>query len=140
MAAPEFELKDIYGEKTYRLEDFKGKPLLLTFWVSWCPDCNRDLEAKRTLYDAMNTSALEVVMINVPGREADKNAGLAHYKEKEYPFLSLQDDGQKVYDKYQCMTVPTTVIIDKNGAVEAKFHDKASIQDMMPAIANVVTN
>lgn len=138
MAAPNFELTDIHGEKTYTLDDFLGKPVLLTFWVSWCPDCNRDLEAKRALFEAMTTSALEIVMINVPGREADKKAGPAHYEEKKYPFLSLQDDGQKVYDKYQCMTVPTTVVLNKKGGIEAKFHDKASIQDMMPAISNAM--
>nr|TXF87151.1 TlpA family protein disulfide reductase [Alkalicoccus halolimnae] len=138
MTVPDFELKDINGTKDYRLSDFKGKPLMLTFWVSWCPDCSRDLAAKKTLYEAMSSDQLQIVMIHVPGRETDKSAGLTHYKEKDYPFLSLQDEGQKTYDAFQCMTLPTTAIIDKNGQLEAKFHDKASIQDMMPAVARAV--
>ncbi|CAM3722466.1 TlpA disulfide reductase family protein [Alkalicoccus chagannorensis] len=138
MTVPAFTLPEITGEQEWSLEDFQGKPLLLTFWVSWCPDCQRDLEAKRTLYEAMTSSELQVVMIHVPGREGSREAGLEHYEKQEYPFLSLQDDGQKTYDAYQAMTLPTTVVVNKNGGLEAKFHDKSSIQEMMPAIANVM--
>ncbi|MFK8050723.1 MAG: peroxiredoxin family protein, partial [Halioglobus sp.] len=35
-SAPEFALKDSAGN-TVSLEDFKGKPLVLHFWASWCP-------------------------------------------------------------------------------------------------------
>ncbi|TVP85857.1 MAG: TlpA family protein disulfide reductase [Alkalicoccus sp.] len=138
MSMPAFELYDIEEKRKYSSEEFQGKPLIITFWVSWCPDCNRDLEAKKVFYEAMDSDRLNMVMIHVPGRESEKGAGLKHYHENNFPFLSLQDNGQKTYDAYQCMTLPTTVVIDKNGGVEAKFHDKASIQDMMPAVARVM--
>ena len=36
--APDFSLKASDG-KTYSLSDFKGQPVWLTFWGSWCPPC-----------------------------------------------------------------------------------------------------
>ena len=40
--APPFTLKSLDG-KTIALSDFKGKPVLLVFWATWCDTCKEEL-------------------------------------------------------------------------------------------------
>lgn len=135
---PSFELKDLYGEQVFRLEDFKGKPLVLTFWVSWCPDCQRDLALKNELVKKMSDQHLQFLMIHVPGRENDSEAGLLFMEEENYSFLTVQDQGMQYFDKCHCMSLPTTFILNEELQISASLNDKSSFEDLMIAIGNVM--
>ncbi|MCE7792120.1 TlpA family protein disulfide reductase [Salipaludibacillus sp. CUR1] len=140
MKAPDFSLRDMFNSnKTRSLSDFKGKAVLLTFWVSWCPDCQRDLANKEQLYRAMQTDNLEVLMINVPGREHKNEAADIYYKENNFSFPSLFDNGTETYDAYRCMSVPSTFLLNKEHEIVERFNDKASFQQMVSRIGQVLS-
>lgn len=47
MKAPQYELPYLNEDRTFSLDEVLGeKVVVLTFWVSWCPDCARDLPKK----------------------------------------------------------------------------------------------
>ncbi|WP_280768172.1 TlpA family protein disulfide reductase [Salipaludibacillus daqingensis] len=138
MVAPNFSLKDMHSEEVRSLEDYKGKALLLTFWVSWCPDCQRDLANKEQLYKSMNTNDLEMIMIHVSGRETNDGLGESYYKENNFSFPVVKDEGTKIYDAYQCMSVPTSFLLNKDHEIVGRFNDKASFQQMLKEIGEVI--
>ncbi|WP_181186053.1 TlpA disulfide reductase family protein [Alkalicoccus urumqiensis] len=138
MNALQIPVTDMASQERKTLEDFKGEALIVTFWVSWCPDCRRDLEQKRMLHEAMTDKGLNMVMVHVPAREADPEAVHTFLHEHPLPFQLLEDNGRELFDAYECQTLPTTLVLNKRGETEAKFRDKASIQDMMPAVANAM--
>lgn len=139
MSAPTFTLRDMHSNKHRSLEDYKGKALLITFWVSWCPDCQRDLANKEQLYRVMQKDEFDMLMVHVTGRETGDEAGETYYKENTFTFPTVKDDGTAVYDAYQCMSVPTTYLLDKDHNIVSRFNDKASFQQMVSTIGEVLT-
>lgn len=135
--APQFELSYINQPSTYRLSDHFGKVIVLTFWASWCPDCGRDLPKKEQLFETMDKEKVELVTINVPGRERSPDAG-KEYAEKFLNQPTLIDDGRSLYDTFGCKGVPSTIIIDQEGRVHESFGDKASFLDIVQSLGEIV--
>ncbi|WP_162232186.1 TlpA disulfide reductase family protein [Halalkalibacter wakoensis] len=131
--APEFSLPMVNSEKNWSLQNANKKVTMISFWTSWCPDSKRDIEAKQSLFQSMETDKMEMVMIHVTGR--DPEVDLASFlSENGYTFPVLKDDGTKVYDLYQCMGVPTTVLLNEKKEVAFMYHDKATIMDIMNGV------
>jgi peroxiredoxin len=135
--APDFSLPILNSDHSWSLADASKKVTMLTFWTSWCPDSQRDLQAKHTLYQSMDTKSMEMVMIHVTGRDPTVNVA-SFLKENGYTFPVLRDDGTKVYDLYQCMGVPTTIVLNEKKEVAFIYHDKATIMDIMKGVASLL--
>lgn len=139
MEAINFSLKCMNSGEIVHLIDYKGKPIILTFWVSWCPDCIRDLRAKQTLYESMDKDKLTFLSINVLGREAEDGAGKKFIEENNYTFPVLLDEGRKYYDLYECEGVPTTFLINENFEIVEKYGDKTPMSEIMIGIGKLLS-
>lgn len=138
MQAPQFQLKEMSSGVEWSLEQLKGKPVLLTFWASWCPDSSADLVQKNRFYEQMNEdSPLQFVTINVTGRERREEDPKTYVENNNYRFPVLQDEGVDTYRRYKCEGVPSTFIIDEQGEIVAQYGDKASFIDIMQSLQKV---
>ncbi|GAA0464579.1 TlpA disulfide reductase family protein [Alkalibacillus silvisoli] len=134
MKAPLFELPYLDRDETFNLKDVIGqKVIVLTFWVSWCPDCSRDMPKKEQFYKTMRNDNIEMITINVPARERDEEEA---YKFQDQ-FLSqptLKDRDREVYDLYECDSVPTTIVIDLDGNIAGRFGDKDDFVEVIKIV------
>ncbi|MBR7554710.1 TlpA disulfide reductase family protein [Allobacillus sp. GCM10007491] len=138
MKAPQFELPYLNEDHTFSLDEVLGeKVVVLTFWVSWCPDCARDLPKKEQFYKTTRSDELEMITINVTGRERSEEEALK-YQEQFLTQPVLKDNGREVYDLYECTSVPTTIVIDKNGEIVGEFGDKADFVEILQVISQAI--
>ena len=119
-AAPDFELTALTGE-TIRLSQFQGRPVLLSFGATWCPDCR----AEAPLIEALHKSQPDLIVLLVDIKEeAGIVQGFADEFGITHPIL-LDQDG-KVSEGYQVFAIPTELFIDKDGIVRAKIIEQVT--------------
>ena len=89
--APDFALPDLAGALR-RLSDYRGRPVLVSFWALWCPPCRRELPALSDLRTRIADTRIEVMAINL-GDRADRIA--AFLVDHPSPGLPVLLDGKK---------------------------------------------
>ena len=47
--APDFSLPDTHG-KLHRLSEYRGQPVVVNFWATWCPPCREEMPSMQTLF------------------------------------------------------------------------------------------
>ena len=62
--APDFELQTLGGE-TFRLSDYRGQPILINFWASWCGPCRREVPALIRAQTEHGERGLLIVGVNI---------------------------------------------------------------------------
>src|SRR5262245_27046664 len=66
----DFTLKDMYG-KNVRLADFRGRPIILNFWATWCGPCKAEIPALVALADQYKAQGLTVLGVSVDDAPED---------------------------------------------------------------------
>jgi cytochrome c biogenesis protein CcmG/thiol:disulfide interchange protein DsbE len=117
--APDFTLAKLSESGNVRLSDFKGKPVILNFWASWCDPCNAEAPFLQKTWQTrlQNQGA---VLIGIDGQEK-ASAAQAFLQKYKISYVNVQDtlDGS-VGIRYGVAGFPTTIFIDRNGTVVAK--------------------
>jgi len=109
--APGFELNALDGA-THRLDDYRGKVVLLNFWATWCPPCLAELPGIQRLADQLVDERFQVLLINVgesPFR-IDKFMKLVNIR-----LTSLLDPDGETFQEWGGSIYPTSFILDAEG-------------------------
>jgi cytochrome c biogenesis protein CcmG/thiol:disulfide interchange protein DsbE len=113
---PSVVLKSADGNDT-RLSDYTAlrKPLIISFWATYCGPCLEEFEAISDLYDKWkNEVDFEFIAVSIDdSRSASKVKSLA--SGKKWPFIVLIDENQDVKRAMNVTDIPFCFIFDKNG-------------------------
>ncbi len=111
--APDWVLKDSEG-KEISSADYKGKPLILHFWGTWCPYCKKLQPGLDKIYSKYKEDGLTLLAISfAEKKDADPQKSL---EERGHSFITLVN-GEEVVKKFSVRGTPTTFFIDKKGEV-----------------------
>ena len=112
--APDFALSDLDGKKV-SVSDYKGNPLIINFWATWCIPCIQEMPDLEKLYKERKKDGLELLMINA---KESTEVVKKYIEEGGYSFRVLLDENGDVMRKYQVFGLPSTFFIDKKGVVQ----------------------
>jgi cytochrome c biogenesis protein CcmG/thiol:disulfide interchange protein DsbE len=114
-AAPDFALRDLDGHDV-RLADFRGRPLLVYFWASWCLPCRTEFPLlKQALLDHAGE---RLAVVGVVFKDSAANAG-QFMSAQGASWPALVDPGGATAAAYSVFAPPTTFYVDAGGIVRA---------------------
>lgn len=116
--APQFVLPAADGTLV-SLKDFRGKPLVLHFWATWCPYCKKVQPGLQALEDAHGEQGL--VVIGISFREDPGAEPQSVLEARGINFMTLVD-GDETAAMYGVKGTPTTYFINREGVIVGKTH------------------
>ena len=122
--APVFTLRKLEGTGTVSLASYRGKPVVLNFWASWCEPCKS--EARVLERDWMSYRSRGVVFLGVDYHDLTPDAR-RFVSAHELTFPMLQDGAGNVTSRYGISQVPETYVLNRQGKVVA--HLRGPITD-----------
>ena len=141
--APDFEISDYKGGR-HRLSDFRGKPVYVNFWATWCVPCQAELPDMQELLDRHKD---ELVVIAVNRREPLDRAR-AYFENIERldgkPGISFSVNGldpdDTLYREYHGLGMPVSVFIDGDGVVTRVNNGQIRLAQMEEALAEAIAS
>lgn len=113
----DFSLQTLGGSKTISLKDFKGKPVIINFWASWCAPCREEMPFLQNIWTENKDKGLIFIGIDVMD---DTKAAQDFLKSFNIDYLNLNDSSGKVSNAYKVVALPATFFIDKQGNIIKK--------------------
>jgi len=120
--APAFSVTPVKGDAV-SLREFKGHPVLLNFFASWCPPCREEISSLNRLYKQYSNEGVAVIGIAVDSLLTPETVGdvkpLAEKLTIPYPVAIATE---KIGKDYHFKGIPTTVVIDRDGKIAKTFY------------------
>jgi len=126
--APDFQLDNLKGESV-SLSDFRGDPVMLNFWATWCPPCVSEMPYIQQMYEEWRDKRLILLVIHMGGSPSQVKEFLQSHN---LSLPVLLDTTQAIAQKYNIRYIPTTFFIDKDGIIQVvkvgAFPNKEAIE------------
>jgi thiol-disulfide isomerase/thioredoxin len=112
---PDLALPGLDG-RSHKLSDWKGRPLLINFWATWCEPCRREIPLLESIHRESAANGLEIVGIALD--HADSVREFAKKLGMNYPVLVGENGGLEAVEAFGMDTVlPFTVFADPKGQI-----------------------
>jgi peroxiredoxin len=111
--APDFVLQDTDG-KTHRLSDYRGKPVIINFWATWCPPCREEIPSMNRAWHGLENEGIAMLAINM-GEDEDTIFIFTADYQADFPILMDRDGA--VIEQWPVKGLPTTYIVAPDGTI-----------------------
>tara|TARA_B110000438_G_scaffold247587_1_gene249801 strand:- start:236 stop:775 length:540 start_codon:yes stop_codon:yes gene_type:complete len=119
--------EDFAGNKI-NLNQYKGKLVIVNFWATWCAPCKKEMPSLDKLSQSKKFKNLEVFAVNMENPNTTKTKKF--FTDLNIKKLSIFfDSNLNFVKKFKLKGVPTTILINKEGAEFARIIGEVNFMD-----------
>lgn len=117
---PDISFEDESG-KAVSMREWEGKVTILTFWASWCPDCQKEMSSLNQFLDrAKAYGDINYVLINKLDHKKETREKASQYLSQQgIGIRTYYDNDLKAYHQLGLHNIPTTLFLDQQGIIRA---------------------
>ncbi len=137
--APDIQLTDASG-KTTPLTTYRGHPVLIDLWATWCGPCMATMPSFAKLADTYRNSGLTILTID---EDTDPQAALAYLKRNNFVWTNYHDKENELLYAFKGTGIPFVLLIDKDGNIvfqnNTGFYEQplnAALAKMFPTVVS----
>lgn len=135
-AAPDITFYD-YDGNPVNLSDFKGKPVILNFWASWCGPCKSEMPDFDDMYQKYGND-IHFLMVNMTdGSQETEEKAKKFIADSGYTFPVYFDLDQDAAYTYGVYSIPTTYFIDTEGNLVAQGSGALDLETLKTGIGMI---
>jgi peroxiredoxin len=110
---PPLALQDLDG-RPHRLEDYRGKVVLVNFWATWCVPCREEMPSINSLRASLAGRLFEVLAVNL----AEPEPRIRRFMEQvPLDFTVLLDRDTAVAKAWQARILPASFVVGADGRI-----------------------
>lgn len=114
--APDYEAPYLFSDQVMNLRDFRGEPVLLYSWATWCTICPTQTPLMEELYQEYGPQGLQLIGVNLDTAASDET--IAEYlRDKGVTFPNVADENGRFMRAFRTFGVPDSFLIDRNGNI-----------------------
>jgi len=101
-----------------KLSEYRGKPLLINVWASWCAPCRLEMGSLERLFRRVNGRQFNIVGVST---DDDAHAAMRFILQSGITFDNYLDDKLTLENMLGASTIPLTILVDAQGRVVMKI-------------------
>ena len=103
-----------FSGNTKKFSDYRGKPLIINVWASWCAPCRAEMGSLDRLAHRYGGKQFNVIGIST---DDDGNAAAEFIRKSKISFVNYLDSKVFLENMLGANTIPLTILVDANGRV-----------------------
>ena len=115
--APDFQLPALDGHGNQRLADYRGQPVIVNFWASWCNPCRKEFPLLKQALRDHRAQHLAVIGVTYQDIPSDSRTFV---KQKQATWPQGVDDGGAVASAYGVRAIPQSFFVRADGTIAAR--------------------
>jgi cytochrome c biogenesis protein CcmG, thiol:disulfide interchange protein DsbE len=115
---PDFELPALDGRGDVRLADYRGRPVIVNFWASWCNPCRQEFPLLQQALRDHGGERLAVIGVTYQDIASDSRTFV---RQRRATWAQGVDDGGTVADAFGVRAIPQSFFVRADGTIAARI-------------------